>query len=291
LEKLRYYCKAQDPEWEITKEYVEEGASGRTIKREKYQQMFDEIDLWDAILVVKLDRIHRNSRNMIDMMNFLKKHDKEFVSQTEHLDTSTAMGRFVAKIIFDIAELESDVIAERTYVGMAQKAITLDKGRNGGKAPFGFEWETDYYKDGGRVRSNSVLIPIPEQIEIVKKSFELYNKGWSILKIAETFDLSPNTPRYFLSNPIYVGVDKWANNLKENKNVEPVISEMLFNKVQRRRCKFKNQHGDQEFNVKTGKGSEVQPLLIKSKKPIRMDLKKIKDIVVVHKGKHSLNNF
>ncbi len=60
-----------------------------------------------------MDRIHRNSRNFMAMMDQLRKEGKEFASVTESLDTSTAMGRFVMDIIQRIAQLESDQIGER----------------------------------------------------------------------------------------------------------------------------------------------------------------------------------
>ena len=92
LDKLRSYCKARD--WEIGGEYVDDGYSGRYIKRPAYKRMMEEMDSWDLLLVLKMDRIHRNSKNFMLMMEDLKKNDKEFVSMTESLDTSTAMGRF-----------------------------------------------------------------------------------------------------------------------------------------------------------------------------------------------------
>ena len=119
LDKLRSYCKARG--WEIAGEYTDDGYSGRTTRRPAYQKMMREMDKWDAILVIKMDRIHRNSKNFMMMMEQLRARGKEFVSMTESLDTSTAMGRFVMDIIQRIAQLESEQIGERVYVGMNKK--------------------------------------------------------------------------------------------------------------------------------------------------------------------------
>src|ERR1051325_11437287 len=86
-----------------------------------------------------MDRIHRNSRNFMAMMDELRRHKKEFASVTESLGPSTAMGRFVMDIIQRIAQLESDQIGERTYVGMEQKAKTR-AGNLGKPAPFGYRY-------------------------------------------------------------------------------------------------------------------------------------------------------
>ena len=58
LEKLRAYCKARD--WEIVDEYVDDGFSGRNVKRPAYVRMIEHMQKWDLLLVLKMDRIHRN---------------------------------------------------------------------------------------------------------------------------------------------------------------------------------------------------------------------------------------
>ena len=119
-ERLEAYCAARG--WGVGGVYVDEGHSGRTIERPAYTRMMVDRDLWDLVLVLKMDRIHRNSRNFMDMMERLLEWDKEFVSVQENFDTSTAMGRFVMDIIQRIAQLESEQIGERVYMGMSQKA-------------------------------------------------------------------------------------------------------------------------------------------------------------------------
>src|SRR5437899_4112255 len=100
--------------------------------------MMAERERWDALLVIKMDRIHRNSRNFMEMMENLREWGKDFVSASESLDTSTAMGRFVMDIIQRIAQLESEQIGERVYMGMSQKA-RVGPGIVGFHAPLGYE--------------------------------------------------------------------------------------------------------------------------------------------------------
>ncbi|MFQ6060416.1 MAG: recombinase family protein, partial [Thermoplasmata archaeon] len=59
IDRLRAYCQAKG--WEISGEYVDDGHSGRDTRRPAYQRMLEERDNWDTILVIKMDRIHRNS--------------------------------------------------------------------------------------------------------------------------------------------------------------------------------------------------------------------------------------
>ncbi len=133
--RLRAFANAQ--RWIVAGEYVDDGYTGRDVRRPAYERMMAGRDTWDAILVLKIDRIHRNSRNFMGMMDDLRRWRKDFVSATESLDTSTATGRFVADMLQRIAQLESEQTGERVYMGMREKA--LEGGFNGMSAPFGYE--------------------------------------------------------------------------------------------------------------------------------------------------------
>src|SRR5437667_11251844 len=126
--------------------------------------MIAERDRWDAILVIKMDRIHRNSRNFMEMMDNLGEWGKNFVSATESVDTSTAMGRFGMDIIQRIAQLESEQIGERVYMGMSQKART-GPGILGFTAPFGYD-----------VRRGTLVVNLAES-KVVREVFDLCLAG------------------------------------------------------------------------------------------------------------------
>ena len=227
LERLRNYCRARD--WEVTKEYVDDGHSGRSIKRPAYQRMMFEKDEWDMILVVKMDRIHRNSKNFMEMMDNLRKWGKEFSSMQESLDTSTAMGRFVVDIIQRIAQLESEQIGERVYIGMKQKAST-EGGILGFAHPYGYD-----YVDGK-------LIVNEREAEGVRFIFECYIEGLSTTDIAYELDKagyptkhdgcwSARTVGKILKNPVYCGYLEWENEVYRY-NHERIIEIKIFNEVQ-----------------------------------------------------------
>jgi len=238
LEKLRSYCTARG--WEIEGEYVDDGYSGRDIRRPAYQKMMEKIDEWDILLVMKMDRIHRNSKNFMLMMEELRRKNKEFVSMTESLDTSTAMGRFVMDIIQRIAQLESEQIGERVYDGMRQKA-KQGAGLLGAPAPYGY-----YYGDG-------VLVKNEEEARIVRRIFEDYMAGKSIARIAEELNREAiktkkggkwdrKTVSRILSNPVYCGLMEWEDFLFDGGH-EAIISIDEFNRVQRRKAERAKRKG------------------------------------------------
>jgi DNA invertase Pin-like site-specific DNA recombinase len=227
LERLRNFCKAR--EWEVSKEYIDDGHSGRSIKRPAYKKMMEEKDNWDMILVVKMDRIHRNSKNFMEMMDNLRKWEKEFSSMQESLDTSTAMGRFVVDIIQRIAQLESEQIGERVYVGMKQKAST-----EGGILGFAHPYGYDYV--------NGELVINPEEKKGVELIFKLYQEGRSTTYIANEMDeqkyktkrngcWSARTIGKILKNPIYCGYMKWEDEIYEESH-ESIISVKDYEAVQ-----------------------------------------------------------
>lgn len=229
LKRLRAYCKARG--WEIASEYVDDGHSGREIDRPGYQRMLEERDQWDVLLVLKMDRIHRNSKNFAIMMDRLREWGKEFNSMQESFDTTTAMGRFVMDIIQRIAQLESEQIGERVKMGMTQKA-RMAKGYLGFGEPYGFS-----YVDG-------TLSPIEGEASVVIDIFTWYLEGLTLQAIANRLNdsgipskrggsWSKQAISRILRNPLYCGHVRWDGIVREAEH-EALVSVDEFNKVQKR---------------------------------------------------------
>jgi len=229
-DRLHAFCRAQG--WTVAKEYVDDGHSGRDVKRPAYQAMMSERDAWDKVLVIKMDRIHRNSRNFMEMMDDLRKWAKDFVSATEALDTSTAMGRFVMDIIQRIAQLESEQIGERVYMGMAQKHKQA-KGLLGFRRPYGYD-----YIDGS-------LVVKPREATIVRRIFREYAEGRALHAIAADLNedgirshrdrqWSKSGLRYMLRNPVYIGKIRWDHVTRDDSH-EAIVDLHTWESVQARK--------------------------------------------------------
>jgi DNA invertase Pin-like site-specific DNA recombinase len=225
---LRAYAELN--ELTIQDEYIDDGYSGRNHKRPEYMRMMANIKNWDAVAVIKMDRIHRNSRNFMEMMDFLNKHNKKFISSTESLDTSTALGSFVTDMIQRLAQLESEQIGERTYTGMREKAETT-KGIMGFTPPFGYGI------------NKGELIINEEEFDTVKRIFRSYLKGMTMDEICyqlnreQTFTRRSNlwnkfNLRNILHNPVYAGFMRWDDLMIEH-NADRAVTKNEFNEVQR----------------------------------------------------------
>lgn len=234
-EMLQDWCLVEG--WEVAGVYEDDGFSGRSDKRPAYRKMMAEMDRWDVLVVVKMDRIHRNSRNFMSMMDTLTKHGKMFVSSSEALDTTNALGRFVVDMIQRLAQLESEQIGERTHMGMREKAETLDAATEG-KRTMGF---TPPY--GYRLRDGA-LEEDPDELPVVCRMFSEYAEGRSMDSICYGLNRegiltrrgNPWNKRNLanvLHNPVYAGYMRWEDLLIRHE-AETAVSPEEFNNVQER---------------------------------------------------------
>lgn len=72
----------------------------------------------DTIVVWRLDRLGRSLRNLIDTVMDLQTREINFLSLTESIDTSTPGGKFTFHLFGALAEMERDIIKQRTKAGL-----------------------------------------------------------------------------------------------------------------------------------------------------------------------------
>jgi len=205
MKKLEAHCRVMG--WTPVRKFSEDGHSGRNTDRPAYKEMMASMDEWDVLLVMKMDRIHRNSTNFAMMMDTLNKNGKEFVSVHEKFNTKSAMGRFVRDIMQRIAQLESEQIGERVTMGMTKKAMQ-GKGTLGSGHPYGYT-----YDDG------ALKIDLDEALT-VRAIYNLYMKKLSVSEIARTLNDAHIPAKKggawnrqsidgILKNPLYSGHLSW----------------------------------------------------------------------------------
>jgi DNA invertase Pin-like site-specific DNA recombinase len=80
--------------------------------------MLDQIRAGDTIVVWKLDRLARSTRNLLETMESIREARAKFQSLSEPwADTTTRAGKMIMTIFAGIAEFERDLIRERTSAG------------------------------------------------------------------------------------------------------------------------------------------------------------------------------
>ena len=114
-----------------TRIYTDHGASGVKASRPEWDKCLDRLEKGDALICVKLDRIGRSVRNLMDVIGLLEQRGVNLQCLDQPIDTTSAMGKMLFTILAAFAEFEHDLIVERTMDGLA--ASTKPRDRNGGR--------------------------------------------------------------------------------------------------------------------------------------------------------------
>lgn len=104
--------------------------SGANEDRPQFAAMLTFARPGDTIVVWRLDRLGRSLRHLIETVMDLQGRGINFLSLTESIDTSTPGGKFTFHLFGALAEMERDLIRQRTQAGLdAARA----RGRKGGR--------------------------------------------------------------------------------------------------------------------------------------------------------------
>lgn len=108
----------------------EDKASGTRADRPGLAQALGLLRAGDTLVVWKLDRLGRSVKQLVDLVSELRERGIQFKSVTDAIDTGTASGRFFFNIMASLAEMERELIVERTRAGLE---IARKLGRVGGR--------------------------------------------------------------------------------------------------------------------------------------------------------------
>ena len=168
---LSSYSKIHDIE--IDDFFIDFGLSGKEIKkRKKYNELMDLVNggKITTIITTSLSRWSRNTLDLLNSIDVLKKNDTDLVVIKENIPSlKTPMGMFFVEILGSVYSLERRLTSERT------KDIITNKKKNGkvySRTPYGFD------KVGSELVENSY-----EQ-KVLRKINKLRKKGESYLSIS-----------------------------------------------------------------------------------------------------------
>ena len=191
--KIAAWCALNDGE--LVALFEDAGISGGgMVKREGLQAALAATTKGMALVPYSISRLARNTRDMLEIAERLEKKGADLVSLSERIDTTTASGRMVFRMLAVLAEFEREQIGERTRMALAHKKANGDVYA---ATPFGFE------AIEGR------LVEVKAESAIVANIMAMREGGASLAAIAEALNTRgvegkrggkwfPSTVRYLI---------------------------------------------------------------------------------------------
>jgi len=147
----------------------QEKISGKNTDRPELKNLLATLRKGDQVVVWKLDRLGRSLRDLVDLVAVFNEKGVNFVSLHDHIDTTTATGRFTFNIFASLAEFEREIIRERTKAGLVAARA---RGKKGGR-PSGLS---------------------PEKLQLAMTALDLHDTGkYSILEISKRLQIPIST--------------------------------------------------------------------------------------------------
>lgn len=155
--------------------FRDEGISGkRSDTRPGLQAALAAVEKGDALVVYSLSRLSRSTRDTLTISEELLRKDADLVSMSEKIDTTSAAGKMVFRLLAVLAEFERDQISDRTRFALAHKRAKGEK--LGGDIPYGYNVE------GGQLR------PVAEEQKALDLIRSLRGAGESLRGICRALE-------------------------------------------------------------------------------------------------------
>jgi site-specific DNA recombinase len=169
--KIAAWCLANDVE--LGGCFIDAGISGkRADNRPELQRALDAVTAASGVLVVySLSRLARSTKDTLLIGERLEKHGADLVSLSEKIDTTSAAGKMVFRMLAVLAEFERDLVSERTKSAMSH---LKSQGKRVGQIPFGFDLADD----------SETLVENADEQEVIALLVDLRKSGLSYGKIA-----------------------------------------------------------------------------------------------------------
>lgn len=189
--KIEAWCIVHDAE--LVDCFVDAGISGkRADNRPELQDALRAATEAGGVLVVySLSRLARSTKDTITIGERLEKAGADLVSLSEQIDTTSAAGKMIFRMLAVMAEFERDLISERTKTALDYKRSNGKK--LGGRLPFGWDLADD----------GETLIDNATEQKVLRLIQKLRAKGHSLRAIAAELEAK--------SIPTKAGKAKWAH--------------------------------------------------------------------------------
>jgi DNA invertase Pin-like site-specific DNA recombinase len=184
-ERIRAHCAAQG--WAVVDIVTEPGRSAWKASRSSRPGFKKALGLVaagaaDVLVVWKINRAARNTRDTLDLVTELEGYGATFASVTEQFDTSTPMGVVILTVIAALAQMESTAKSEN--IGAWQDRRLLNGATPTGPRPFGYQREAS---DDPQAKWSNRLVIDPHESEVIKDAAVRVLAGDSLRSIVADY--------------------------------------------------------------------------------------------------------
>ena len=173
-ERLEAFCKFKG--YEIIDYYQDAGISAKTGNhRPEFERLKEDIKSKkiNTIISLKLDRITRSIYDWENLITFLDENDAYLDCANDEVNTTTANGKMISRLLMSVSQNEIERTSERTKIGMAG---AIKQGHIPHKEPLGYK------------REDKKLVIDYSTKDVVVRIFNLYYEGYSYQKISNLFN-------------------------------------------------------------------------------------------------------
>lgn len=181
-QKIAAYCELND--MVLLDTIHDDGISAKNLNRDGLQVLIDMVkhSKVDAVIVYKLDRLSRSVKDTISLIELFEKHKVAFHAIVDRVDTKSATGRFFLHIMSSLAQMERELIGERTKDALSHKII---KGERVGHVPYGYILHID----------GKTLVEDQRQQEAIVLIIYLHEKGYTYRHICRELEAKGYEPQ------------------------------------------------------------------------------------------------
>lgn len=205
------------------------GESAKSLERPALQRALASLRAGEAdtLLVIKLDRLTRSVMDLLGLVReYFQDGGSDLVSISENIDTHSASGRLILKILASVAEWEREAIGERVLAAMR---VSAEQGLTTGRLPLGYS-SVGGKDDGKGSTINKTVAIDPEAARTVRQIFRSRAKGTSLPDLARAHGLSVSSVHTILKNVAYTGEWSWGGETTTRPDLT-IISPELWSAV------------------------------------------------------------
>jgi len=134
--KIQSWCDLNN--YELAGIFTDAGISGKcTDNRPGLQKALKSVGRGDALAIYSLSRMSRSTRDTLQIADTLERKGADLVSLSERIDTTSASGKMVFRMLAVLSEFERDLVSERTRTALSYKRAKGEK--TGGNVPYGYD--------------------------------------------------------------------------------------------------------------------------------------------------------